>query len=330
MSWLSSLFSSAPPSGDPRVIDIVEQAIAVVDPRLRALPAYQARLLPAAQKAWEHVCSITRPMPAPVELQRERWSIDPLLRAVFATPDEIERLLSRSNETPASVAPGGRVCALLVTQRREYKHLGVEHNGDQTLHDVQQITVDFDEHRLVCPSASVPEMRQLIKRRALNQLYLRALDEIQHILASRQQLEQQRSVLQARLRMMQGQGGTLDELLRGGNGTQTPDLRQQLEANAAQLHDNHASLDTLDDYLQVLIHTLEHASDYLHATPIRLTLDTMNIIVDPASGKGNSVELTDVCFERAAPWRVCVAPVSYPLRQGSGSSGIVADAERYL
>lgn len=335
MGWLRSFFSSAPHSEDPRVIDIVEQAVAVVDPRLRALSDYQTRLLPAAQLAWEHVCTITRPMPEPVELARERWSIDPLLRAVFATPDEIDALLARSSEVKDWIAKPGssplqRINALLVMRRTEYKRLGVEHSGEQTMHDVQQTTVDFSEHRIVCLSDTLPHMRQLIKRSALNQLYLRALDEIQSILGSRQQLEQQRSVLQTRLRLLQGQGGTLDELLSGTVTAQAPELARKMEENAARLNENHATLDTLDDYLKVLVHTLEHAKDYLHATPLQLSLNTMNVMVDAASGNGSIIPLTDVTFERAVPLTICVAPVCFLPRFVEPAPVDLKHAERFL
>lgn len=337
MSWLSALFSSAGETGDPRLIDIVEQSVNVVDPRLKALADYQQRLLPAAEAAWKHVCTITRNMPAPVDLTRERWSIDPMLRAVFATPDEIDQLLARSSELhdwanrPGQVAPP-RLNALLVMQRREIKRLGVRHEGGAALHDVQQIVVDFDEHRLACPAATMPDMRQLIKRRALNQLYLRALDEIQTILGTREQLERQRTMLQTRLRLLQGNGGTLDETLRGEAGPRLPELRQQLDDNARELETNHATLDTLDDYLQVVEHTLANASDYIRSSPVHLHLDTMNVMVDEQDSGGNTVDLTDVTFQRATPWTVCVTPVSVAVSQLQPRQGLVdlSHAERYL
>lgn len=336
MSWFSALFSSKPISGDPRLSDIVEQAVAVVDPRLKALPNYQARLLPAAEKAWAHVCTITRNMPAPVDLARERWSIDPLLRAVFATPDEIDQLFARSSEVQRWCAePGARamapVTALLVMLRTETRRLGVSNNGDQALHDVQQVTVDFDEHRLVCPSTSIPEMRQLIKRRALNQLYLRALDQIQGILAQRNQLEQQRSMLQTRLRLLQGQGGTLSEMLSGDSAGNTQELKRQLDANAQELNDNHATLDTLDDYLDVLAHTLEHAEEYVRSLPVELCLDTMNVMVEgECAASATPIRLTDVTFERASPYTVCVAPVTFRPLDGEPVKADLKNAERYL
>lgn len=336
MSWFSALFSSKPISGDPRIIDIVEQAIAVVDPRLRALPDYKARLLPAAEKAWAHVCTITRHMPPPVDLARERWSIDPLLRAVFATPDEIDQLFARSSEVQRwCSAEASRnlqpVTALLVMLRKESRRLGVSNQGEQTLHDVQQVTVDFDEHRLVCPSVSVPEMRQLIKRRALNQLYLRALDQIQSVLTQRNQLEQQRSMLQTRLRLLQGQGGTLSEMLRGDSAGNTQELKRLLDANAAELDTNHATLDTLDDYLKVVVHTLEHAEEYLRSIPVELRLDTMNVIVEDGDGaQGSPIRLTDVTFERASPYTVCVAPVVFKPLDGAPVQADLKNAERFL
>lgn len=336
MSWLSALFSSAQESGDPRIADIVEHAINVVDPRLKALSDYQQRLLPAAEVAWKHVCTITRNMPQPVELARERWSIDPLLRAAFATPDEIDQLFARSEDIREWVNrpghnPPQRLNALLVMQRREIRRLGVQHRDEQTLHDVQQIVIDFDEHRLACPAATLPEMRQLIKRRALNQLYLRALDEIQTILGSREKLERQRNMLQTRLRLLQGNGGTLDEALRGEGSLRLPELRQQLEANARELDDNHASLDTLDDYLSVLQHTLEHASDYIQSTPVQLRLNTMNVQQD-GDDSAASIALTDVTFARATPWTVCVTPISFSLAQLDTAPPAMdlSQAERYL
>lgn len=334
MNWFQTLFSSAHEVSDPRIDQVIEQAINVVDPRLRALPAYRQRLRPAAQAAWQHVCTMTRNMPEPLLVSRERWSTDPMLRAIFATPDEIDTLFSTSADLRAwssslAARQSGWVTALLVVEREEHKRLGVSHDGDNAVHDVQQISVDFHDHRIVCPSTSMQELRQHVKQRTLNELYLRALDDIHAIQVERERLEQQRQMLQTRLRLVQGQGATLDQMLKGQSVSLTPDLKRRLEQNGALLNRNRSSLESLDDYLNLLVATLRHADHCLQTKTVSLTLDTMNIIAGAEQG-GSTITLTDVSVLRAEPYTISVVPVCYEMHHLLADVCDLDQAERFL
>lgn len=338
MSWFTTLFSSdKPPVADPQIIDIVEQAINVVDPRIRAVDNYQKILLPAAQKAWEHVCNITRHMPEPTVVAAEQWANTPILRALFATPSDINAILSQSQELQDwSGTLDGKLhptpTALLVVQRQEITRLGVVTEGDSVRHDVPQKTISFKEHRVVCPVVTPSGLRREIKRRALHQIFLRALDSIQAILAERQQLEEQRNMLQNRLRLLQQQRGELSDLLQSFNPTTPPpaELAAQLAENVDVLMKNRASLDTLDDYLHLLADTLNQSSDVLIGNRVSLNINSMNIIEPSGTANTNPIELTDVTIKRANSFTITVVPIIYDVRQLEQPHCNLENAERYL
>lgn len=336
MTWFTELFTSNSPPADPQIIDIVEQAINVVDPRLRAVDNYQKLLLPAAQKAWEHVCNITRHMPEPVLVTANAWSSTPLIRALFATPQDINAIFSQSEELQeiANTVQGKlhpELTGLLVVQRQEFTRLGVATEGDTVRHDVPQKTISFKDHRVVGPVANPSNLRREIKRRALHQIFLTALDKIQAILAERQHLEDQRSMLQNRLRLLQQQRGELSDMLQSIKAPPAPpELAAQLADNVAILMKNRASLDTLDDYLHLLADTLTHSADVVHANRISLTLNSMNILETAGTENTATIELTDVTIERATPFTISVVPVLYNISQLEQPHCNLENAEKFL
>lgn len=74
-------------------------------------------------------------------------------------------------------------------------------------HDVAQVTVGFNKHRVVDPTAVEDDTRRLLKRRAFDHLLTLALVRFADIQGERADLEQERGLMRGKLAALRAVGG---------------------------------------------------------------------------------------------------------------------------
>ncbi len=286
-----SLFSGGAEKGpypESLVRGSIERAVDGTDPNLRGLSGYRKKLRPAVLLALDHVVALADELAAPIDASRAGFGLDPRMNLFFVSADHLQKVLDRDpNLAEFQGGPGAdvqEICALLIMEKQERKTLGVDCVGDIVMKDVLQETVSFANHRLLDPTGDEKETRRLLKRRAFDHLLEIALGRIAAASDQRAGLERRRTLLQAKLNVLQ----------RGGHwGFDTPDspevpdaaeMQVQIDRIEAQLLELGGDADTLKTNLNIVAEVLSRPREQLWSEPIRLIVDRMGIKRSQATG----------------------------------------------
>jgi len=206
----------------PAVIEQrIEQIVRIINPRLKLVPGYRRKLVPAVEQAVLYCREIEAQIPPAIEASATVWAENPTLRALFATARDIPEVFSRSRAVQEffEATPGaGQVWATLRFHCHEATGFGVAAEGGAIKHEVVRTCVSFTDKKAVLPSGCEHDARLEIRRRAFKFLLAEVLQQITSVDMQRQDLKAQRSMLQARLMILKGQRVGLEEMLEEGAG----------------------------------------------------------------------------------------------------------------
>jgi hypothetical protein len=293
MSFFDRLFAHVhAPAPDARLAAATEAVARRVDPQLLRVDQATARLLPAVARALDFARALIADLPPSVELGAAHWGQTPVLRAVFARPQEIDALLSQSDDVRDYLAhqpvpPGQYLYGAVGATRVERTVLGAAVEGEVLRQDVAQKAISFTDLRLVGFAADEAGLRLRLEALVLDQLVLAALDGFTQARQRGEQLETYRQLLLARQRLLQRQGAGLEAPADGLGDSARHELKAEGEANAAALAalaEMGAPPARLELCLEHLIAALSHPETVIRPTPLRLHLNAMNIEVDAAAG----------------------------------------------
>lgn len=292
MSWLSRWFAPSPRL-DPALLETMAWAMDQVEPRLRQVSGYPRRYVPALSHAIAYCRALAQQMPGPVAVSREAFSRNPLVHALFSSPEGIVQALAQSQavrEWQQAHPDGQGVFALLAMRKQEKNLLGVGGREGNLQRDVPQTVVYFSDHTLTNLAVDAEAARALLERQFLGGLLDRVKERVEAIQQEKQRLEKERDELQAQLRA------------HGDNAALQAALAQTLGA----LGETVASLD-LRRYAEHMDAVLLHPEKFLHLDPISLRLDAMGVRQEEAGAQDlNLCQMT--CRDRRR-WFVLLAQV---------------------
>jgi hypothetical protein len=261
---LQGLFSRwAPSQMDAAQAETIAWCIDQVEPRLRQAGGYPGRYLAPIAHARAYCHGMASRVPGPVDVNRHTFTQDPLVHALFGSPEGIVQALASSHsvlEWQQAHPEGGEVYAFLGVQLQEKHILGMEANGDHVRKEVPQKVVYFSEHTFSGPAASVQGARALLEQRFLGSLMVRIKLRLDALREKKQQLERQRDETRARLRAHPEDGA----------------LQAALAAILAELAETVAALD-LGRYGAYFEDVLMHPEQYLRLDDRSFCLDPMGI-----------------------------------------------------
>lgn len=276
----------------------IERAVDGTDRRLRALPGYKKSLRPAVVHAIDHVVELVDHLPPPLMLDRRNYGSDAELNAYFASVDHMNEVLSRDAEmrkwqkSPES-ALAERVIALLIMDMNERNVLGVALEGNELRHDVAQVTVNFNKHRMVDPTAVEDETRRLLKRRAFDHLLTLALAGIAEAHGEHGDLKRERDLLRSKqAALASGDWGFGNGNNQAGSAA-PPDpreLEQRIKDIDAQL--SRLSTGTLQRHLDVLVEVLGAAEKNLRGESSTLSIDRQGVKQSQSGSQTTPITLT--------------------------------------
>ena len=276
----------------------VERAVDGTDRRLRALSGYKKRLRPAVIHAIDHVVDLVDRLPPPLELDPRSYSTDAELNAYFASVEHMNEILSRDTwmrqwqQSPAN-AVVERVFALLTMELRERNVLGVALEGDELRHDVAQVTVSFNKHRMLDPTAVEDDTRRLLKRRAFDHLLTLALAGMAEAQGEATDLKRERDLLRSKLKTLAASHwgfGNATEEEAGEAPADAGALEQRLKEIDAQLSTHSSGL--LQAHLDILIDVLAAAEKNLRGEPVVLSIDRQGVRQSPTSALAKPITLS--------------------------------------
>lgn len=319
-------FKNRPAQFDPdRVSDemigaATEKAITLTNPRLKVLPACHSHLAPAVGTTIEFLRAMIKALPDARPVSTATWATDPALRAFFVAPSDIPTALGRSDNlrTLFDKFPElDEACLVLGMAFNEQRVFGMALQGELVQRDVVQTSVSFSDHRAHICGRDESRLRRIVGVEAFEYLLGRALAEIGEDRVERQQLEANRALIRARLRLLQQQGPGLGSMFGS-----PPAARNEQARLETELQENERQLETVGDTQSALAMELECLRDVL-ANPERhlrvgqrqLRLNTMNVVLEEGS------------TERAAEVDFSVAQLAGPPRQRAFMVARVARAE---
>ena len=266
----------------------VDKAITLTNPRLKLLPSCHKRLAPSVETTIKFMQELVKQLPAVRHMSAEGWSTDPALRAFFVSPSDMKGVLTNADNLRAlfekypELDEAYLVLGMAFTKQRVF---GLGLQGDMIQRDVAQVTVNFSDHKTRLCDPDETALRRVIGVEIFEYLISRALSEIGAERSERQELQANRSLIRARLRLLQQHGPGLGSML----GEAPAEASQQARLEA-ELLDNERQLETmgggealLEGELETLKGILDNPQDYLSIEPRSLRVSSMNIVLDENS-----------------------------------------------
>ncbi len=320
-----------PPKDDAIAREIVDRVVAATDARLKGVAGYQKTLRDPALATLEHLRAIAQDIPGPVEVNTRAWTENRTIRALFANARDVPRTFSRDRGVrdffAASVAP--ECLVMLGLAHAERQVFAPQQKGDGVQLDVARTSVSFGDARILAPGADPMAVRIEFGKRAIDYLALRALERMTANQEQQKELEQERGLLKARLRLAeQGRAGL------SGLGASTGNEFADKAALAARVKENARALEAfsptglMSRFIDILRDVLANPAAHLRLEPCELSLDAMNFRVPRDSEDSATLRLQELRLPDRPPYAIMLA--RFPRNELLPAGDALADAERYL
>jgi hypothetical protein len=300
MGLFDRLFGRQPVAGtDPLLARALDRTVEVVEPKLTLARDWRNRLAPGVMAAIEIARAGAQCLQEVHDLSAANWSVDPLLRAAFANADGITQALGRMRELQrfmSAPGAGSEAYAVLGMAFATRRVLGTALQGDQIRHEVEQTQASFGDYRIRLVAASADELRQAAGVQIFNELLLAATRELASAGEQRKDLNVQRAMLQARLRMLErNEGALLTDEGEDRNEALDPvaeraDLQRRLDEMNAAMAKYGGGTEGLERQLDIVRDTLLSAREQVQIGPKKLRVDAMNNVLDDADVAGAPIE----------------------------------------
>ncbi|MEE4191778.1 MAG: hypothetical protein V2I66_09360 [Halieaceae bacterium] len=279
----------------PALVDtVIERAVDGTDPRLRIVGGYKKALKNSVVHAADYIVGIVDGLPAPVAAGKAAFATNPCFAAMLYSEEVMEDLVSRDaamKEFRALHGPNeATVTALLIAQRVEKHGFGYGKLGDQTVADVPQTTVSFEQRRFLEPSFDEKETRRLLQRRAFDHLLSVALEHIADCREERESLKVRRALLRSKLDIMQRSGGFTQHAASAEQAKLQADL-DRIEQELAALG---PSEDVLASNLDTVVDVLSTAENHLWLEETTLCLDQFYVLHDRPGPSAPAIVFNDL------------------------------------
>lgn len=279
------------PRIDADLADTVAWSIDQVEPRLHQIGGYPRRYAPSIAHAWTYCRSLAAQVPGPVTVNRQAFAQDPLVHALFSSPEGIAQALVQSKAVREWHQNAGKeqgVFALMGVRRWEKDIFGVEDRGGVLRRDVAQKAVYFSDHTFSNLGLTLADARALLARQFMSSLLARVNDRLEEIRWNRQRLEREQDEMRARLRANPG----------------STEHQAALHQTMAALREAVAALD-LRNYADHFDAVLQQPEPYLHLRPVSMSLDAMGIHQQQAEdGQAPPLALSEMACRDRRRWIV--------------------------
>ena len=296
------------------VRETTDYVVRMCDPRIALLSRYRERLAPAVVAALRFVQGQRELLSEPVDANVSAWHSTPLLRAIFATTHDMQQAFGRSIELVDWFARNP-LCDVAVATlgmvAREQRVFGMALDGEVIQREVVQTTLSFSDHRTRIFSDSPETLWRGVARRLVDELAYIALSHFESEQTTRKQLEEELSLMRARLRALERRGTGMDHLAAGRDVPEAVvgrKLLHQLEENERKLAQMPGNADLLELRLSMLAETLSQAASYVHIARRHVHVDSLNRVFEEPSPDTHPISFVEVKVDRKPPLeRVLVA-----------------------
>lgn len=302
LDWFKNRAAQFDPDGrnDEIVAKAIDKAITLTNPRLRLLSSYEEALRFPVEKCVDYLRASMMALPSAIEVAAANWAAEPVLRAFFAGAADLPAALGRSRNlrTFFDKYPDiDEAYIILGMTYNERQVRGLSLQGDVVQRDATQTVIDFSVPRVRICGQSDPEVRRLLGVQSFEYLVAQAMSEISEAREERQELEDSRNLIRARLRLLQQQGPGLGSVFEAGpESAEQRKLEEQLLENDRQMEEFGSAQAVLENELECLREVLNDPERYIRFEPRRIRLSTLNVVVEESATEVAS----DVVFTMAA------------------------------
>ena len=286
LNIIKNFFSNNSNLEDDQSIQLVEHAIDLTvdgtDPRLHQLSGYRKKLRHSVKIAMQFVNEIVEEMHPPLEISRNHYVADPQVRAFFGSASDIDGLFKNSrelNEYLYHTVTNDEFIYLGMAMNLSIKNVLARKVVNGILKtDVKRTAVNFSDNRLVDPSESEASLREKIKERVFMALVQSSLMKLISVKDQKHELEEQRSLLNAKLRNYKKQALGIEPRMDSSedNSISIETLRTELAEIENSLKHLSTNILTLDEYLEIINNVMENASSYIKAENSSIRVTKMN------------------------------------------------------
>ena len=279
---------SPPPS--PQVLQALDRVAALVDPLLKSASGFERDLAQPVLHALGYCAGLVGGLPGPIDINRESFSSDSLVHALFATADDIDQMLGRSQAVRDFVVGSERLesdhfHALFAARRHQKKQLGMARHGDVIHADVPQEVIYFDDQLLIEPNCDLAVLEETLRLRTFDSLLLTFREHLDVLRLERDGLRTDASLERAHLAVLRGKtDGTEHQV----HTRHLADLEAKLRATAESLMP--------DTILAALADFLMHPEASLSARETQVTVDRMGVVcaADPADANVSTLGFPEI------------------------------------
>jgi hypothetical protein len=320
---------------EARLRELIEEVVEETDPRIRALGNYRRALSPSVAQAFGYVTGLVGQIPPAIPIDAQAWATDALVQALFSGVNDLQRVFSKSPDLRKFFDrhPEGGIdhCYVQVGMAmREKTVLGMKLEGEQVRKDVRQTSVSFYDYRVLLASETEEKLREALAMRGFRLLVSYAQEQITDRHNRIALLEQQRYMLNARLRTARARAAGLEGLVadEGEPSPQVEALEQELAQTEESLQDAKTGFGTLEDYVRCISEVLGQPEAHVRMTPRTLFLNRMNVKLDDAKVDGaREIGLTEVALGEEIKRMIVLARFPRDLLLEKGH--FLREAERY-
>lgn len=289
------------------LLDGVEAIVDRVDPRLRALASYRSQLVPALETAVQAVDGLIDALPPPVLVGRDAWTSTPHLRAYFTNPEKMQETFDTDSNvrdflTSAEARGATEIFAAMSMRLDRSTRFGSEMVGDQVLADQRQSAISFSDYRIGVLATDENDFRRGLRRRVLEEVAARAMQQILGMRSRRDSLSEEKDVLKWKLKIFEMRRAGIGSLLHDHTtyDRHVEALQSKLGSVSTTLDDLLDRAGTLDDFLDITVEAFETAGDTLKIDPLKICVNNMNIETSVERG-GQELLLREFRFGKRRP-----------------------------
>lgn len=277
-----------------------EQVVEVADPVIRQARRYRRVLRKPVAGAMEYCRSLIDAIPGPVALGRGSYHADPLVKALFASPGELEEVVRISPEAMALRERGhsGEVSALLTMLHQEKTIFGYQQEGEMIRRDVPQRAVSFFDHQIVAPAGDLNTTKTGIVNRGLEVLATVAMERITTLKARRAELREKREYLKGMLRIMGGKSHMLEMFAAPDPGKleEFHEAEKMLASVEQEIEELQNKIGYPEHSLGYLEEIMRKPDDSLLVRGQSFRLNWMGVRVeDQPESEGSEITLAEIC-----------------------------------
>ncbi len=282
------------------VQDAIDLVVEVADPRIRQVRRYQRKLALPVIDALGYCTDLVASIKGPVRLSRKQYHADPVVKALFSSPDELEEVLRLAfvNVGEVITAANDETIALMTMTRTEKTIFTHGQDGGMVIRDMQKRAVSFGDHRVVAPAADIEQLKAQLRTRAVEVLATVAMEKIAGLKGNLAELRERRVRLRSMLTMLGGRTHNRELLARPSQemNKKIQKVKEELKRVDSKIEDLRKMIELPQDSLALLIGCLDRAAELFATSEKTLRLDWMNVRIEEGSSlaEGNDIEFTEL------------------------------------